>query len=91
MEGEQTDFIWGVVDFVPETDFPDIRNKSAVHSENGSCMIIPREGDRVRLYVQLSEEDGVVDLATGRVDKTRVGPHKLLEVSGYVFILMCRR
>ncbi|KAK7685710.1 hypothetical protein QCA50_011054 [Cerrena zonata] len=82
MDGEQTDYIWGVVDLVPKTDFPDIRNRCAIHSNNGSCMIIPREGDKVRLYIQLSENDVVVDRATGRVDKekTKVGPEELLEV-----------
>ena len=34
---------------VPDTDFPDIRCKCAIHSNNGSCMIVPREGDKVRL------------------------------------------
>lgn len=45
-------------------------------------MIIPREGDKVRLYIQLSENDVVVDRASGRVDKekTKVGPEELLEV-----------
>jgi hypothetical protein len=42
-------------------------------------MVIPREGDRVRLYIQLSDKD-VVDPATGRVDKNRMGPDQLLEV-----------
>jgi phenol 2-monooxygenase len=73
-----SDFIWGVVDMIPITDFPDIRNKSAIHSHNGSCMVIPREGDRIRLYIQLDKE--VVDPATGRVDKSRIGPDQLLEV-----------
>jgi hypothetical protein len=82
MEGEQTDFIWGVVDFTPTTTFPDIRNRCAIHSTSGSCMVIPREGDRVRLYIQLADKDGeVVDPGTGRCDKTRMGPEKLLEVS----------
>ncbi|KAI0333878.1 hypothetical protein GY45DRAFT_189162 [Cubamyces sp. BRFM 1775] len=80
MDGEQTDYIWGVVDMVPDTDFPDIRCKCAVHSNNGSCMIIPREGDLVRLYIQLATRD-VVDPATGRVDKNRFGPERLLEVA----------
>ncbi|OSD04732.1 hypothetical protein PYCCODRAFT_1386005 [Trametes coccinea BRFM310] len=80
MDGEQTDYIWGVVDMVPDTDFPDIRCKCAVHSNNGSCMIIPREGDLVRLYIQLSDRD-VVDPATGRVDKSKMGPEKLLAVA----------
>ncbi|KAI0364365.1 hypothetical protein BV20DRAFT_956369 [Pilatotrama ljubarskyi] len=80
MDGEQTEYIWGVVDIVPETDFPDIRCKCAVHSRNGSCMVVPREGDLVRLYVQLSDRD-VVDPATGRVDKSKMGPEKLLQVA----------
>ncbi|KAJ7140287.1 FAD binding domain-containing protein [Mycena crocata] len=80
MEGSQTDHVWGVVDMVPQTDFPDIRNKTAIHSENGSCMIIPREGDKVRLYIQLEGKDAV-DASSGRIDKRRIGPHQLLEVA----------
>ncbi|KAJ7117712.1 FAD binding domain-containing protein [Mycena epipterygia] len=89
MEGSQTEYVWGVVDMVPQTDFPDIRNRCAIHSENGSCMIIPREGDKVRLYIQLEGKDAV-DATSGRIDKNRMGPHKLLEVASkslhpYVF------
>ncbi|PCH36421.1 hypothetical protein WOLCODRAFT_108689 [Wolfiporia cocos MD-104 SS10] len=80
MEGEQTDYIWGVLDFVPDTDFPDIRSRCAVHSHNGSCMVVPREGDTVRLYVQLSDAD-VRDGATGRVDKNKFSPERLLDVA----------
>lgn len=80
MDGEQTDYIWGVVDIVADTDFPDIRNRSAIHSTSGSCMIIPREGDKVRFYIQLSDSD-VMDPVTGRVDKDRMSPEKLLEVA----------
>ncbi|KIO07031.1 hypothetical protein M404DRAFT_137441 [Pisolithus tinctorius Marx 270] len=79
MVGEQTDYIWGVVDIVPDTNFPDIRNKAAIHSENGACLIIPREDDKVRLYVQLSED--VVDPSTRRVDKSQMSPEKLIEVA----------
>ena len=67
-----TDYVWGVVDIIPETDFPDIRNKTAIHSHNGSCMIAPREGDVVRLYIQLSGDDAKEVMgAQGRVDKTK--------------------
>lgn len=49
MEGEQTDFIWGVLDVIPITDFPDIRKRCAIHSErSGSVMVIPREDGLVR-------------------------------------------
>lgn len=86
MDGEQTDFIWGVIDMVPseDTDFPDTRNKSAIHSANGSCMIIPREGDKIRLYVQLSDTDAV-NPQTGRVEFGRYDPVRLLEVAKKTF------
>jgi hypothetical protein len=74
-----SDYIWGVIDFVPDTDFPDIRNRTAIHSNNGSCMIIPREGDKVRFYLQMSDKD-VMDPETGRVDKVKVTAEKLIDV-----------
>lgn len=80
MEGEQTDYVWGVVDMIPDTDFPDIRNKSAIHSNNGSCMVIPREGDKVRLYIQLEGKDAI-DATNGRIDKSRFGPDQIFEVA----------
>ena len=69
-----------MIDTIPETNFPDIRNRCVIHSECGSCMVIPREGDKVRLYIQLSDKQ-VVDPATGRVDKGRVSPDHLLQVT----------
>lgn len=61
LEGETTDHIWGVCDFIADTDFPDIRNRCAVHSSSGSVMIIPREriatGEYLtRLYVHAPEQ-----------------------------------
>lgn len=56
LEGEQSDHIWGVIDIVPLTDFPDIRQSCAIHSaEHGSIMTVPREGRLVRFYVQLAD------------------------------------
>lgn len=81
------DLIWGVIDTVPETNFPDIRNRCAIHAESGSCMVIPREGDKVRLYVQLSDKQ-VVDPATGRVDKNRVSTDYILQVK-IMFYVSC--
>ncbi|EFI27336.1 FAD binding domain-containing protein [Coprinopsis cinerea okayama7 len=90
MEGEQTDYVWGVIDIAePESDFPDIRNKAVVHSNHGTCMVIPREGDKVRVYIQL--DDGAVlqsiaankNKSNGRIDMTKlaVGPEDLLCVA----------
>ena len=65
---------------IPETNFPDIRVCTTIHSDNGSSLIIPREGDLVRFYVQLSNAD-VTDQLTGRVEKSKVTPEKLVSVS----------
>ncbi|KAI0036198.1 FAD binding domain-containing protein [Vararia minispora EC-137] len=82
MDGEQTDFIWGVLDMVPsaDTNFPDTRCKTALHSHNGSCMIIPREGDKIRLYIQLTDTDAV-DPTTGRINLGLYNPARLMEVA----------
>lgn len=80
MEGEQTDYVWGVIDIVPITDFPQVRAFSMIHSKNGSCLVIPREDNKLRLYVQLNPKDAIGD-ATGRVDKTKFSPDEILEAS----------
>nr|VWO97643.1 Efflux pump FUB11 (Fusaric acid biosynthesis protein 11) [Ganoderma boninense] len=78
MEGDNTDSIWGVVDMVPDTDFPDFRTKSFIHSKDGTVIIIPREDDMIRLYIQQRPESDVIDPATGRADKSRTSPEKLM-------------
>ncbi|KAL9075034.1 MAG: hypothetical protein Q9157_004169 [Trypethelium eluteriae] len=76
MEGEPTDFVWGVLDIIPITDFPDIRNRCMIHSaSSGSLMVIPRENKLVRLYVQLKE---VVPDASGRADRSKITPDTIL-------------
>ena len=64
---------------VPDTDFPDVRAQSFVHSHDGTLFVIPREHDRVRLYIQQGPDSDVVDPATGRADKRRTSPETLLE------------
>lgn len=55
LEGDSANKAWGVMDILPVTDFPDIRVKSFIQSQdNGAVMLIPREGGYlVRLYVEL--------------------------------------
>jgi 2-polyprenyl-6-methoxyphenol hydroxylase-like FAD-dependent oxidoreductase len=47
--------VWAVMDGEVSTDFPDIRMKCTIHSDQGSIMIIPREDNMVRLYIQIAE------------------------------------
>jgi phenol 2-monooxygenase len=52
--GDATDEAWGVMDVLAVTDFPDIRLKCAIHSAQGSLLVIPREGGYlVRIYIEL--------------------------------------
>ncbi|KAL1678880.1 FAD binding domain-containing protein [Schizophyllum commune] len=71
LEGEQTDIYWGVIDFVPDTDFPDIRNHCIGHTKHGSFLVIPREGDLEAL--DLDE--------AGDFDRSKMSPEKLLETA----------
>lgn len=79
LEGESTDYIWGVLDIVPITDFPDIRMRCAIHSaDSGSIMIIPRESKLVRVYVQLTTTEKIGDEAGGRGDRSSINPDVII-------------
>lgn len=73
-----TGAIWGVVDLLPDTDLPDVRCMTYIHSEHGTMFIIPRERDLIRLYIQQPDDSEVIDPTTGRVDKNRSSPEKIL-------------
>jgi phenol 2-monooxygenase (NADPH) len=56
--GDFANHAWGVVDMLAVTDFPDIRLKAAIQSQDGTILLIPREGGYLlRLYVDLGEID----------------------------------
>ncbi|KAL5585820.1 hypothetical protein FOVSG1_013512 [Fusarium oxysporum f. sp. vasinfectum] len=79
LEGESTDYIWGVLDIVPITDFPDIRMRCAIHSaSSGSVMVIPRENKLVRLYIQLTTTEKIGD-QDSRADRSWITPDVILE------------
>lgn len=57
MIGDSSDAVWGVMDMIPRTNFPDIRKKSTIRSKAGNILIIPREGESTnltRLYIELA-------------------------------------
>jgi len=60
LKGEAARQLWGVMDILAITDFPDIRLKAAIQSaDQGSILIIPREGGYlVRLYIELDTLKG---------------------------------
>ncbi|KAJ5140422.1 hypothetical protein N7448_003830 [Penicillium atrosanguineum] len=56
MEGNRTDSIWGVIDLVVTSDFPDIRTATTVkNNEGGNLFLFRRERGMTRFYVQLNK------------------------------------
>ncbi|PWY66416.1 phenol 2-monooxygenase [Aspergillus heteromorphus CBS 117.55] len=86
-EGSNTDHIWGVVDMVPITDFPDIRRTTSLDSRNGHLLIIPREGNVVRLYVPLQEDEvsATFDRSAVTLDTLRNRVKKILSPFSFDF------
>ncbi|KAG9771661.1 phenol 2-monooxygenase, partial [Aureobasidium melanogenum] len=77
LEGDSTDYIWGVMDIIPITDFPDIRMRCAIHSaSSGSVMVIPRENKLVRLYIQLTTTGAE---KAGKFDRSTITPELIIQ------------
>ncbi|KAF2214061.1 hypothetical protein CERZMDRAFT_111010 [Cercospora zeae-maydis SCOH1-5] len=56
MEGDSTNAVWGVIDVVPLTDWPDVRRACNIMTERGACIVIPRENNMIRLYIQFPDD-----------------------------------
>lgn len=78
MIGDQTNHVWGVLDMVPLTNFPDIRMRCAVHSANsGSVMVIPQPEGLVRLYIQLP-----IQVKQGEyLDRSQITPESIMSTA----------
>lgn len=80
LKGDAANQSWGVMDVLATTDFPDIRLKSAINSEQGSILVIPREGGYlVRLYIEL-DNDRDAEMLRNRT----VSPDKLTAVANRI-------
>ncbi|KAJ5188266.1 Monooxygenase FAD-binding [Penicillium cf. griseofulvum] len=76
VEGSNTDHIWGVIDVVPLSDFPDVRRLSIVANAAGTILVVPRERGLVRFYVPVQScEAG----ATDRFDRSKIPPSLIRE------------
>ncbi|KAG9218421.1 hypothetical protein CCMSSC00406_0007978 [Pleurotus cornucopiae] len=71
LEGDLTESIWGVTDVIVETNFSDCRMKCIINAPTGTIITIPREGEKIRFYVQLSLDDCQLT-HSGRVDKSHL-------------------
>lgn len=90
--GDSMGCMWGVVDLVVDTDFPDIRRFSSVHSAGGSILVIPREqipatGEYLnRLYIQIPGKVALeMSEKEARAKRSEITLETLLEIAGRVF------
>ncbi|KAK4455116.1 phenol 2-monooxygenase [Podospora aff. communis PSN243] len=74
-------YVWGVMDGVVKTDFPDIKMKCTIHSEHGSIMVIPREDNMVRLYIQIasSSDPDFNPRKTATVEEVQASAKRILQ------------
>lgn len=75
-------YAWGAIDFIPSPDsnFPDWRNITTINGKDAGIMLIPREDGKIRLYIELGAEEGLVDPETGRLDLSQFSAQRLLDV-----------
>ncbi|KAI9881860.1 MAG: hypothetical protein M1823_006428, partial [Watsoniomyces obsoletus] len=73
--------VWGVMDGVVRTNFPDIKMKCTIHSDHGSIMVIPRENNMVRLYIQIasSTEPDFDPRKTATVQEVQAAAKRIFE------------
>ncbi|GAA5910515.1 hypothetical protein JCM6882_008543 [Rhodosporidiobolus microsporus] len=82
LNGDSANSVWGVLDaIITDCDFPDIRLKCTVHSKDaGSILVVPREKDLVRFYVQIgSTKPGE------RVDRAAISPESIIATAQRIF------
>jgi phenol 2-monooxygenase len=77
VEGDRTNKHFGVMDFIPLSDFPDIRISRVIHSSAGSIMTLPREEGLVRFYVQLGESSAKAN----NFDRSKITPDDIIKIA----------
>ena len=69
-------------------------NPAMTHEFRLEFKIVPREGDKVRIYVQMSTADKVPRREDGRVDKSAFDPNEMqkniLQVNLFYFLKLLR-
>ncbi|KAK3687963.1 FAD binding domain-containing protein [Podospora appendiculata] len=61
LEGDLTDSVFGVVDMVPKSNFPDIRKVCYLRADTGTILLVPRSNKEVRLYIPVESGSALPD------------------------------
>ncbi|KIX06954.1 uncharacterized protein Z518_04930 [Rhinocladiella mackenziei CBS 650.93] len=75
MTAEDTDVFWGILDVIPNTDFPMPRFINVVTTGKGGLFWIPRENGMVRVYTALA----ALKPEAGQQFRSRVTPEYILK------------
>ncbi|KAK4175404.1 putative phenol 2-monooxygenase [Triangularia setosa] len=61
LEGDLTDSVFGVVDMVPKSNFPDIRRVCYLRAASGTILLVPRSNKEVRMYIPVESGTALPD------------------------------
>ncbi|KAF4304859.1 putative phenol 2- protein [Botryosphaeria dothidea] len=82
MEGAATDFVWGVMDVVPISNFPDMRHTSVISNDSGTILLVARERGLMRLYIPLTSPH---DEPSKRIDRSNINLDMLKATAQKIF------
>ncbi|CZT20422.1 related to phenol hydroxylase [Ramularia collo-cygni] len=87
LKGDSQNQVWGVLDALIVTDFPDLRLKTAIHSATeGSVLIIPREGGYLcRFYIEMDKLKQDERVTTKDITKETLIKRAQLIFKPYIF------
>ncbi|KAK0726522.1 FAD binding domain-containing protein [Apiosordaria backusii] len=61
LEGDLTDSVFGVVDMVPKSNFPDLRRVCYLRAASGTILLVPRSNKEVRMYIPVESGSALPD------------------------------
>ncbi|KAK4118013.1 thioredoxin-like protein [Parathielavia appendiculata] len=78
LEGDLTDSVFGVVDFVPKTNFPDIRRACFLRAATGTILSVPRSNKEVRFYIPVGSGSALPDPKDLTLDRVLAAARNIL-------------
>ncbi|KAK3900941.1 FAD binding domain-containing protein [Staphylotrichum tortipilum] len=78
LEGDLTDSVFGVVDFIPKTNFPDIRRVCYLRAAKGTILVVPRNDREVRLYIPVESGSALPDPKELTLDRIMAAAREII-------------
>ncbi|KAK4671666.1 hypothetical protein QC764_607840 [Podospora pseudoanserina] len=78
LEGDLTDSVFGVVDMVPKSNFPDIRRVCYLRAASGTILLVPRSNKEVRMYIPVESGTALPDPKDLTFDRVMDAARKII-------------